>query len=351
MTYWYTGVQAAISAAREVHPRVPVLLGGIYARLCSDHALKSCGADQVLQTGAVPAVIAALKALGAAPAPAADAPAAHPYPAFDLLHGRDYVCLLASHGCPYNCHYCASHLLNPIFERRRPEQVTAEILYWHANHAVTDFAFYDDALLVPPQAGIRSVLEEVIRRAPGLRFHTPNALHLREIDREMAVLMRAAGFQTIRLGLESADFAKGHRLDEKVGAGEFERAVGHLLDAGFRGEQLGAYILAGLPGQQTAAVKAALNLVDQAGILPFLAEYSPIPGTILWPAAVAASRYDLTREPLYHNNTLLPCWDAAQRAQLPELRLRVRTIRERVRSDRNGLAKNGRMRGLPNPVA
>jgi hypothetical protein len=38
-----------------------------------------------------------------------------------------------------------------------------------------------------------------------------------------------------------------------------------------------------------------------------LAEYSPIPGTKMWPEAVAASVFDIQREPLYHNNTLLCC--------------------------------------------
>ncbi len=48
MTYWYPGVTEAIAAAREVHPRTPVLLGGIYARLCEEHAIATSGADRVV---------------------------------------------------------------------------------------------------------------------------------------------------------------------------------------------------------------------------------------------------------------------------------------------------------------
>ena len=36
MTYWYPGVVEVIRLAREVHPGTPVILGGIYARLCRD---------------------------------------------------------------------------------------------------------------------------------------------------------------------------------------------------------------------------------------------------------------------------------------------------------------------------
>ena len=48
MTYWYPGVQAAIAAIRTFFPRVPVILGGIYATLLPEHAKKYSGADYVL---------------------------------------------------------------------------------------------------------------------------------------------------------------------------------------------------------------------------------------------------------------------------------------------------------------
>ena len=48
MTYWYLGVNEVIALARDIHPGVPVLLGGIYATLCRDHAMSFSGADRVI---------------------------------------------------------------------------------------------------------------------------------------------------------------------------------------------------------------------------------------------------------------------------------------------------------------
>ncbi|WP_051184432.1 B12-binding domain-containing radical SAM protein [Desulfatiglans anilini] len=331
MTYWYPGVQAAIAAARAVHPEAPVILGGIYARLCRRHAAATSGADHVVYEDDPQALIALLTCLGLPPPPAAGRKQPlHPYPAFDLLHGLDYICLLASRGCPYRCRYCAGPFLNPHTARREAQDVVDEIRYWRHEMGVADMAFYDDALLAGPGDSIRGLLEGIAREAPDVRFHTPNALHVREISRGTALLMRQAGFRTIRLGLESADFSD-RRMDEKVRQGEFERAVENLLHAGFQGTEIGAYLLAGLPGQSAEAVHAALSLVEKAGVMPFISEYSPIPHTALWEAARAASAYDLAGEPLFHNNTLLPCWGAHERARLPELRGKLRTIRESVR--------------------
>ena len=47
MTYWYPGVRETIENIRSVFPRSPIVLGGIYARLCPEHARSQSGADHL----------------------------------------------------------------------------------------------------------------------------------------------------------------------------------------------------------------------------------------------------------------------------------------------------------------
>src|SRR5437016_7354482 len=47
MTYWYPGVREVIEAVRELQPHAKIVLGGVYATLCTSHAA-SLGADQVI---------------------------------------------------------------------------------------------------------------------------------------------------------------------------------------------------------------------------------------------------------------------------------------------------------------
>lgn len=37
MTYWYPGVKDVIRLTKKIHPDVPVIVGGIYARLCYEN--------------------------------------------------------------------------------------------------------------------------------------------------------------------------------------------------------------------------------------------------------------------------------------------------------------------------
>jgi radical SAM superfamily enzyme YgiQ (UPF0313 family) len=311
MTYWYPGLNATIALLRQVFRTTPIVLGGIYATLCTSHAVQHSGADEVFTGPAENGLLALINRLtGFAAQPQFD-PAnldSYPYPAFDQLTRRSYIPLLTSRGCPFTCAYCAAHILQPRCLRRTPPSVVEEIRYWHERYHVIDFAFYDDALLVGAAQHALPLLEGIVQADLPLRFHTPNALHVREMSRETADLMFRAGFETVRLGLETADFAAPRRLDTKVNAADFTRAVEHLRAAGFTRKQLGAYLLVGLPDQDLADVRRSIQAVKASGIQPVLAYFTPIPHTAIWERAVTCSRYDLAADPIFTNNAIFPCW-------------------------------------------
>jgi radical SAM superfamily enzyme YgiQ (UPF0313 family) len=309
MTYWYPGVFETIAELKKIFPGVPVILGGIYARLWPRHARSLSGADHVAEDDghSLPALVASLTGFELKVRYDWRDLDALPYPAFDLQHCISYIPLLTVRGCPFDCAYCASLFLEPTMRRRSPERVVEEIRFWHLRYGVQNFVFYDDALLLERRHHALPLLEGIVRLALPVRFHTPNALHLRAIDSEMASMLHKAGFETLRLGLETADFEARSGLDCKLTSADFTQAVGCLKKAGFRGDQIGAYLLVGLPGQSLAAVESSIETVQKAGIVPVPAHYTPIPHTRLWKAAKDASRYDLTADPIFSNNAILPC--------------------------------------------
>jgi radical SAM superfamily enzyme YgiQ (UPF0313 family) len=309
MTYWYPGVQAVIRLARVHFPDTPVILGGIYATLCPEHARRHSGADLVI-TGPGEEVICFHLAAAGLPTPAPQPQGdfdSLPYPALHLLPFLYYLPILTSRGCPLDCSYCASRLLQPRYQRRRPAAVVEEILYWQGRLGLRDVAFYDDALLLDAANHLLVILEELASRGLSCRFHTPNGLHTRLITPEVAGWLKRAQFATLRLGVETTALGPD-RLDHKIQAGKLEAALHYLQEAGFRREEIGVYLLIGLPHQEEEEIITSIRRVKELGGTPVLAQYSPIPGTALWPQAVQASRYDLQGDPLFHNNSLFPCW-------------------------------------------
>jgi hypothetical protein len=65
-----------------------------------------------------------------------------------------------------------------------------------------------------------------------------------------------------------------------------------------------------MPNQDIRQVIDTVDFVRASGARPMIAEYSPIPGTALWTEAVKKSPFPIESEPLFHNNSILPCrWE------------------------------------------
>ena len=301
MTYWYPGVVDAITRLRARYVGVPVVLGGVYATLCPEHAQMRSGADAVITgPGVAPALRFVDEETGYDSAPERyDDPCNWPAPAHDRV-SRPFAAIVTSWGCPYRCTYCASHKLAPTFVRREPTAVVDEIAEC-AQRGIQHFAFYDDALLVGGGRRLTTILEAILARGLRVRLHTPNGLHARGVSRSLAQLMRRAGMATVRLSLETVNPLRQQSTGAKVTTDEFEEAVSHLRAAGYGPAELGAYILAGLPGQMLAEVEDTVEFVNRLGVQAKLALFSPIPGTPEGDRALAPGA-----DPLLHNNTVYP---------------------------------------------
>ncbi|MBE0710871.1 MAG: radical SAM protein [Candidatus Aminicenantes bacterium] len=306
MTYWYPGVQAVVDLVRRRFGAVPVVLGGVYATLCPGHARAETGADLIVPGPAEESLFAALAAaLGASSSPFPDlsGPDALPPPAFDLLRDRTWLPVMTSRGCPLRCSFCASSLLSPVFSQRPVAAVLSEILESHARFGTRHFAFYDDALLSGKKGHALPLFEGLAGAALPLSFHTPNGLHLREIDGTTARLLRAAGVRSLYLSLESTDEALMRERSPKASAEDLARALGELERAGYERRAIGVYLIMGLPGQGVAGIAESVRFVRDLRATPRVAFFSPIPGTAEWTTLVHRGILSEDSDPLLQNKT------------------------------------------------
>ena len=102
---------------------------------------------------------------------------------------------------------------------------------------------------------------------------------------------------------------------------EFRQAIKNLKRAGYSSEGIGVYLMVGMPGQRVGEVEEDIAFVKETGANPMLVEYSPIPHTPLFKKAKNMSQFDLENEPLFHNNSILPCqWDGFTMADYRRLK-------------------------------
>lgn len=300
MSYWHPGVRLTIEAVRKIAPRAPVALGGVYATLWTEHAKRHSGADAVF-SGALQSFGGSLSRFLELPEkPIRSKQAWH---ALGLHDGASYGALRTALGCPFRCTYCASSRLFDGFEQRSSKEIVAELTAM-TELGIRDVAFYDDALLVNFKNRLLPVLNDVESQGLPLNFHAPNGLHARLVDRETAEWLVRSRFNTLRLSLETVDESRQKTTGAKVANVEMAEAVGNLFKAGASRNSMGIYLLIGLPGQDLREVKAGVEFVKSLGVRPYLAEFSPIPGTPEWDGLVKSGTIPPDFDPLLTNNNI-----------------------------------------------
>ncbi len=281
MTYWIEGLQFTLKTLAHRLPRTKIVLGGIIPTLIPDNLIKKyIQADYYIRGYGETQILKLIEHQGGKVYQYPDF--SHidniPFPAFDFLNDSTALPLLTSRGCPYHCTYCASNLLNKRFLERTPEKVLAEIFEMHGQYGTEHFVLFDDALLVNKNQRFFKVFNELKHKLK-VHFHTPNGLHPGEIDRQTAEILMESGFETIRLSLESTSKKILSKSSNKVTIDHMFQAATNLEKAGYKRSDLGVYLLFGFPGQDLKDMEQALFFTRDLGLSPYLAYFSPVPGT------------------------------------------------------------------------
>ncbi len=322
MSWWYPGVQAVTAILREEYKNLPIVLGGIYATIWHSHAAETSGADFIYKGPVGEDIRVVFNTFGFRLKKKTDAAA--PYHTPGLYPGSTFAPILTGTGCPFSCAYCASRILQNDFSRRKPDEVADEIRTLREK-GVTDFAFYDDALLAGADNHIKPILRRIKTLGLNARFHCPNGLHARFVDDDLARLMRDTGFRTIRLGLETVDNGRQKVTGGKVTCEDLVSAVGRLKRCGFTKKEIGVYLMYGLPGQTFDEVKEGVSFLMSLGASVHLAEFSPIPGTGCWAELQDKGIVKEDMDPLLTNNTVFSyLYSGYDPHEVNELKLKVK---------------------------
>ena len=333
MTYWYPGVFKVIEIVKSLSPDTPVILGGIYATLFHEHAQKYSGADHIFrghihntkchpdEVGGDEGIESIIQSLGCR---LTGKRKPKPYHKLGFYGSYPFVPLLTSEGCPYRCSYCASSVLFDGFIQRKPLAVVSEIKELY-DIGVRDFAFYDDALLENSRSHLKLILKEIIDSKITVRFHCPNGLHAKYIDDEMAYLMKKSGFTTLRLSLETVNTERQMKTGGKVTTDVFLSAVRNLKNNGFQKEDIGVYLMYGLPGQQLEEVAEGMQFLKNLDVRINLTEFSPMPYTACWEELKSRGIIDDNIAPILTNNTVFSIlYSEYDMLSLEKLRLDVK---------------------------
>ncbi|HCJ66718.1 MAG TPA: radical SAM protein [Elusimicrobia bacterium] len=329
MTYWYPGVIETVNIIKQKIPKIPIILGGTYATLCTEHAKKYTKADFIFSGSAgeiKPLFFLIEKLTGKkfASEKIPDSFLEFPPPDYNFYQHLEYIVLRTSVGCPFQCSYCAVSQFSP-FLQKKAENVVQEIIFLHEKYQVKNFVFYDDALLVNSQEHIPKILKEIKETKLKLFFHTPNGLHPRFISEETAQLLYQTNFVQPRLSLETTNPERQKKTGNKITNEEFIQAIKNLNRVGYQTKNIGVYLMYACPEENLNEVYESVNFVHQLGAKVLLVEYSPIPGTKDW----VTYNFNFP-DPLLQNNSIFPLYPLEYWQEFQKLKDYVRKLNQRL---------------------
>ena len=214
-----------------------------------------------------------------------------PFPAIDLLplrklwgSGRRWINMVATRGCVYDCNFCSIHtIMGYPIRRRSIENVIAEIGHWRQIYKIQEIYFEDDNLTTNAKWA-KELFRRIAENKFGIRFYARNGIRADSIDKELLILMKAAGFHDFYIAPESGS---QQTLDEVIGKRmkleDCTRAVKLAREVGIG---VNAFFVLGFPHETWKDIEATIEYARYLKSLGcerfWLSVATPYPGTRLY---------------------------------------------------------------------
>jgi len=216
------------------------------------------------------------------------------FPAWDLLQPSKYppaphaaffrgfpvAPIIASRGCPFQCAFCAAHLVQGARMRYRGvENLLDEIDLLLCRHGIREIHMVDDNFTFRKDY----VMEFCVQvNARGLRFPwtCPNGVRLDSLDRELLQSMKAAGCYAVTIGIESGSQRVLELIGKKTTLREIREKAALIRGVGL--DSIGYFIL-GIPTETREEMRSTASLSLRLGLrrANFML-FHPYPGTRMY---------------------------------------------------------------------
>lgn len=262
-TYWYKGVWKTVQHYKDSYPKAKVILGGIYATLCPEHA-KGAGADEIM--------------IG-------QHPEAKIYPPNPLLipesEHNDFAYCMTSQGCTGNCRFCATHILYGHGIYQRPvDEVVGEISLQY-RRGINKIYFGDDDILYKSEEHLIPIINKLTMLGIKPEFYVYGGMQARWMTPQLAELFKNNRFKFISFGFESVSEEVLSKMNRKGLGGQLalDNALNYLRAVDFDLKSVMVFFMIGLPYQTEKDMIATLRYLVKQGVMAEPQRWAPIPGT------------------------------------------------------------------------
>lgn len=217
------------------------------------------------------------------------------FPSWDLIRPQDYprggvqgafvrnfpvAPIITTRGCPYFCTYCAGPLIFGRKVRMRSlDSILSEIDTLYHEFKIKEIQIVDDHFTFDINFA-KDFCRQIIAKKYNLTLYGVTGIRIDGIDRELANLMREAGFYHIAVGIESGSDRILRLMKKGLTVDKIRWKVKIVREAGL--EVIGFFII-GFPEETKKDIIKTINLAWELDLKRVtFACCQPLPGTEIY---------------------------------------------------------------------
>ncbi|MEI6093328.1 MAG: radical SAM protein [bacterium] len=220
-----------------------------------------------------------------------------------VFNKKPYTMLLTSRGCPNNCVFCSVHSTAGCSYRKRDiDNVLEEIDECIKRYGIQVFDFQDDNLLLEVDR-IKQILEKIILKygKRKLELLASNGLNCANIDVELLMLMKEAGFDKLDLSLATGEVPSRKGLGRPETIAHYEFVIQKAKELGLKTT---TYIIIGIPEQPLAELIKTVEYLEDKKVLVSPSVFYNVPGM---PIYEKMKKYEYMDSDLARRSTAFNC--------------------------------------------
>ncbi len=237
-------------------------------------------------------------------------PAYHHFPLEKYrMSGKNYLPIITSRGCPFQCTFClASKICGTKFRVRSPRKVLDELEWLRDTHHADVVAFYDDSFTFDRKRA-SAICDEMKSRKFNLPWDCRTRVDL--IDKSILIKLRNADCQLIHFGVESGSQKMLDAMKKRTTVEKNAWAIRLAKEVGI---SVAISVVVGYPGETENELKQTFDFIKQTKPdFVYVCQAIPYPGTEMldilhdmgWEVSNDWNKFD-EQSPVFKNPLLTP---------------------------------------------
>ncbi len=203
-------------------------------------------------------------------------PKGYNLPLFSYIHTPGAT-MVTSRGCLYQCSFCDRSVFSRGYRYNSAAYVYAHAAYLKRRFGVRHLNIYDD-LFTAQRKRIAEFCSLLISKPLGIQFNC--AVRVGYCDDELLMMLKAAGFLQLSLGIETGDENQLAVHKPGVHLDEIRDTVRRIQAKGLRAKGL---FMMGLPGETIASIQKTTEFALSLGLDDMnMSKFTPFHGAPLW---------------------------------------------------------------------